>query len=103
MKSAHTDIENLDYVDMLRGLAILAVLMVHCTQGLSAVGLQHLPLNLEYLMYAGKHGVALFFVVSSYTLMRSMNNRVNTEHHAIFKYFLLKNSVDFTTRRLRLS
>lgn len=85
---AGRDDGNLVYVDMLRGLAILGVLLCHSTMGMGAVGLNSLPLHLEYLLMAGKHGVTLFFVVSAFTLMRSMHIKINEENMPIRKYFL---------------
>jgi peptidoglycan/LPS O-acetylase OafA/YrhL len=78
----------LHYVDMLRGLAILGVLLVHSLSGMTAAGLDKLPLHLDWLMSAGRHGVELFFVVSAFTLFRSMHNRVEQEHMPIRRYFL---------------
>jgi peptidoglycan/LPS O-acetylase OafA/YrhL len=80
--------DNLNYVDLLRGLAIIGVLLSHCTIGMAVVGLKNLPFNIDWLMHAGRHGVALFFVVSAYTLMRSMANRIESEYLPTIKYFL---------------
>lgn len=80
---------NLEYIDALRGLAILGVLCVHFAGfGMPIFGLEYLPFNLEALFFEGKYGVALFFVVSAFTLMRSMEFRILTENLAIRKYFL---------------
>lgn len=80
---------NLAYIDMLRGLAILGVLLVHSTSfGMQVVGLNTFPIHFEWLLLAGKHGVTLFFVVSAFTLMRSMHVRIDEEHMPIKKYFI---------------
>lgn len=80
---------SLDYIDLLRGLAIIGVLLVHLTQiGMYIVSLRQLLLHMEWLLLAGKHGVSLFFVVSAYTLMRSMYARIDVEHMPMCKYFL---------------
>jgi peptidoglycan/LPS O-acetylase OafA/YrhL len=80
---------NLAYIDMLRGLAILGVLLVHSTLfGMQVVGLNKLPMHLEWWLLAGRHGVTLFFVVSAFTLMRSMHVRIDEEHMPIKKYFI---------------
>lgn len=81
------DNENLAYIDMLRGFAIVGVLLVHSTIGMEMAGLSALPFHLEWLLRAGKHGVDLFFAVSAFTLMRSMHNRISVEHMAMRKYF----------------
>lgn len=78
----------LAYIDMLRGFAILGVLLVHSLMGAGAAGLNKLPVYIEWLLLAGKHGVTLFFVVSAFTLMRSMHIRIDEEHMPIQKYFV---------------
>jgi len=81
--------ENLAYIDSLRGLAILGVLCVHFTLfGKGVSGVESLPFHLEILLYEGRYGVALFFVVSAFTLARSLEGRLATEDMAIRKYFL---------------
>jgi peptidoglycan/LPS O-acetylase OafA/YrhL len=79
---------NLDYVDMLRGLAIIGVLLAHSAYGMSAAGLHQLPFRIEWILAAGKHGVTLFFVVSAFALMRSISLRHKLESRPIQKYFL---------------
>lgn len=79
---------SLAYIDMLRGLAIMGVLLVHTGYGMGAVGLKKLPMHVEWLLSAGRHGVTLFFVVSAFTLMRSMHIRIDEEQMPIRKYFL---------------
>jgi len=81
--------ENLKYIDALRGLAILGVLCVHFTLfGKGVTGFEYLPFHLDVLFYEGRYGVALFFVVSAFTLARSLEGRVKTENMAIRKYFI---------------
>ena len=79
---------SLAYIDMLRGLAIVGVLLAHSMIGMSTAELRELPMNLERILWAGRHGVALFFVVSAFTLTRSMYYRFNNECLPIRKYFL---------------
>lgn len=66
---------NLDYIDSMRGIAILMVLAVHFTMFLSISKIEHLPFNIENILYSCKYGVALFFIVSAYTLFRSLDVR----------------------------
>ena len=87
-KTSLSNNDNLNYVDLLRGLAIIGVLLSHSTIGMAVAGLKNLPFNIDWLMHAGRHGVALFFVVSAYTLMRSMANRTGNEYLPTIKYFL---------------
>lgn len=77
--SAASSGEHLAYIDLLRGFAIFGVLAAHGGLGLTPAGLSGLPLHIDWLLGAGKHGVSLFFVVSAYTLMRSMDIRHYSE------------------------
>ena len=53
----------LDWLDALRGLAVLAVVLVHTGQSL------HLePGVLQKISAAGQYGVQLFFIVSALTI-----------------------------------
>src|SRR5258708_5100338 len=59
-------------LDLLRGAAILMVLLLHCAQAMTSIvpGLRWLAL--EY----GERGVQLFFIVSGYTMMLTYGDRV---------------------------
>lgn len=59
-----------DYIDIVRGIAILAVVFVH-----SGSILHHLPPFLDAAYAYGNLGVQLFFVASALTLCMSMTNR----------------------------
>lgn len=72
----------LKYIDSIRGIAILMVILVHVSQ--KVINLNSTTfLNFEY----GQMGVQLFFVASAYTLCLSANNRVN-ELKPLKKYSL---------------
>jgi peptidoglycan/LPS O-acetylase OafA/YrhL len=62
------EIEKFDYIDALRGLAILMVFCTHLRQHIS-VGF------LSPLFIYGQHGVQLFFLVSAFTLCLSISTR----------------------------
>jgi exopolysaccharide production protein ExoZ len=64
------DARHLDYIDALRGYAILGVIAVHAT--VAAPGLEW-PLRL--VAEQGARGVQLFFLVSALTLMLSWRER----------------------------
>jgi exopolysaccharide production protein ExoZ len=64
------DARHLDYIDALRGYAILGVIAVHAT--VAAPGLEW-PLRL--IAEQGARGVQLFFLVSALTLMLSWRER----------------------------
>jgi peptidoglycan/LPS O-acetylase OafA/YrhL len=72
-----------DFIDTLRGLAILAVILVHF-QG--QVG----PLSswLQALMSAGARGVQLFYIASALTLCLSWEFRASRERHPIRNFYL---------------
>ncbi|MBC7742931.1 MAG: acyltransferase [Bdellovibrionaceae bacterium] len=77
------------YINYLRALAILMVVFTHLN-GLSAY---LRPADFQFwgqindIITAGKHGVSLFFVVSAYTLCRSLFLR-SQESHSRLKYFI---------------
>ncbi|MFT4033282.1 MAG: acyltransferase [Siphonobacter sp.] len=74
-----------EYIDSLRGIAILLVLLVHASQLGSR--LTFFPKPLADFITNGQFGVQLFFIVSSYTLMLSYESR-RTETHATRNFFL---------------
>jgi peptidoglycan/LPS O-acetylase OafA/YrhL len=61
--------QKLQFVDALRGIAILLVILVHSSQRLGWVG------RSKGIADLGQFGVQLFFVTSAYTLARSWINR----------------------------
>lgn len=72
---------NLNYIDSLRGIAILMVVLVHTTlnvrvtnQSLNAIGLY------------GQMGVQLFFIASALTLCLSLERTIYTENWLGFFY-----------------
>ena len=67
---AKDGISKLQYIDILRGIAILAVLAVH-----SGSEIQNLFPITQYLFNYGQLGVQLFFVASAITLCLSMSER----------------------------
>ncbi|WP_212000345.1 acyltransferase [Chitinophaga sp. HK235] len=75
--------KKLEYVDALRGLAILGVVLVHCQ-----IEAFHFPAPLENLLGSGARGVQLFFVASAFTLFLSLNNRTNTGETSYVNFFI---------------
>jgi peptidoglycan/LPS O-acetylase OafA/YrhL len=62
-----------DYLDSLRGIAVVAVIMVHSSmQGDTQL---NLPSALREVSGSGQRGVALFFIVSAFTLFLSHDHR----------------------------
>ena len=69
-----------DYIDAIRGYAIVGVVAVHCLAGEAGIlGAQLLGL--------GAKGVQLFYIMSACTLLMSYNNR-KTEAHPKTNFFL---------------
>ncbi|SDL57127.1 acyltransferase family protein [Siphonobacter aquaeclarae] len=67
------------YIDSLRGIAILLVVLVHTGQ--HGAQLQFIPGRIAEFIQNGKYGVQLFFLVSAYTLMLSEKSRRGEADH----------------------
>ncbi len=76
--------KKLDYVDALRGLAILGVIVVHT----SHYGTSNLPHALAKIVSEGARGVQLFYVASAFTLFLSFKSRSRQEHSPVRNFFL---------------
>lgn len=77
-------VNKLEYVDALRGLAILAVILVHCAQ----YGTNVYPSVIASIMEKGQMGVQLFYVMSALTLFLSYERRLNKEVHPQRNFFI---------------
>ena len=77
-------LERLHYIDAIRGLAILMVIVHHANQQ----GFVPLPNKLAVFLSLGTRGVQLFFIASAFTLFRSYKNRSNTEKRPIKNFFI---------------
>ena len=77
---------HMGHLDALRGIAVLGVVMVHSAITASGTGL---PLRtvIGWVTFTGQRGVALFFVVSAFTLFLSLDNR-RQEHRPFLNFFL---------------
>ena len=71
----------LRYIDAIRGIAILLVIMTHSFQ-IFDLG----KFNAMFSM--GAKGVQMFFVASSFTMFLSFNHRKNTEERYIRNFFI---------------
>jgi predicted acyltransferase len=60
-------------LDLLRGVAILLVLLVHCAQATTSI----IPGLTWFALEYGELGVQLFFIVSGYTMMLTFGDRVD--------------------------
>jgi peptidoglycan/LPS O-acetylase OafA/YrhL len=77
------DPRKLDSIDAVRGLAVLGVVLLHCTQLIGPAG----PF-LSGLTGAGVRGVQLFYVASAFTLCRSWQFRSGREASPLRNFFL---------------
>lgn len=77
-------IRKLDYIDALRGIAILGVLMIHTNQ----FGNSNLPGVMANIIGQGAKGVQLFYIASAFTLFLSFKNRFTKEKFPIRNFFL---------------
>jgi peptidoglycan/LPS O-acetylase OafA/YrhL len=81
--------ERLAFIDVLRGVAILGVVIVHAAQAtefLFSSSPKSINGNLTYVLSLGKYGVELFFVISGYLLCSIYFDKQN-EGFAYRKYF----------------
>jgi peptidoglycan/LPS O-acetylase OafA/YrhL len=78
-----------NYIDSLRGIAILMVLLVH--NSFMAQEQIYFPKTVAKFIYDGRFGVQLFFIVSAFTLMLSKQSRTNevrsTQNYFIRRFF----------------
>lgn len=76
-------IQKFDYIDALRGIAIIMVIIVHTSQNVP-------PGNelISRIFYNGDKGVQLFFIVSALTLCFSLDSRKNKESKYILYFFI---------------
>jgi len=65
----------LDYINAVRGIAILLVIVLHVSRAVITT----LPETIAYVCAKGSYGVQLFFVARAFTLYISYSNRINIE------------------------
>lgn len=72
------------FVDTLRAIAILMVIMVHSSQHFGPTGVT----PIDILAAHGMYGVQLFFIASAFTLFLSYDLRRKREPHYITNFFI---------------
>ena len=80
-----TKSSKLDYVNAVRGLAILMVIMLHVS-----AAVPQLPGTFMYMCGKGSYGVQLFFVASAFTLFLSYTNRVRIKEENVRLNFFIR-------------
>ncbi|WP_044511981.1 acyltransferase family protein [Hymenobacter sp. DG25B] len=73
------------YIDALRGVAVLAVLAVHCAEFGTSLPAHS---SLAGAAALGARGVQLFYIMSALTLFLSMSGRSKAERFATLNFFL---------------
>lgn len=71
-----------DFVDSLRGLAIVGVMMVHVI-----FWIPHFHGRMRAVVFQGDYGVQLFFVVSAFTLFWSLRSRKTQERRPLLAFY----------------
>ncbi|WP_091134607.1 acyltransferase family protein [Flavobacterium anhuiense] len=77
-------LEMLDYIDVIRGIAILMVVITHTAQQ----GLVKLPHLLSVFLSFGARGVQIFVIASAFTLFRSYKKRNKIEKSPVKNFFI---------------
>lgn len=77
--------KKLDFVDALRGYAVLGVLLVH-----TALYFKNdlLPVAFKNMVAHGAMGVQLFYMASAFTLFLSLSARKSEEKHPVRNFFI---------------
>ena len=81
--SQRAEIDQYEFIDALRGLAIVLVIATH----VASIANPSLPI-LRSLAEKGAYGVQLFYIVSALTLFLSMNQRSRIERRPTLNFFL---------------
>jgi len=73
-----------EFIDSLRGVAILMVIIVHCSQ----YGRNYFPVIISNVFNLGLTGVQLFFIISAFTIFYSLNNRKSDQETSNLQFFI---------------
>jgi peptidoglycan/LPS O-acetylase OafA/YrhL len=76
--------KKLKYIDALRGIAIVGVLLVHCGQA----GTNHYPPFLQNIILNGSRGVQLFYMASAFTIFLTYAGRREMEVYHKTNFFI---------------
>lgn len=76
-------VNRLEFVDALRGLAVLGVILVHVSQMNTGI-----PESWARVAAQGRFGVQLFFITSAFTLLLSMSAHKPNELNPIRNFFI---------------
>jgi peptidoglycan/LPS O-acetylase OafA/YrhL len=76
--------KRLDYMDALRGIAVLCVIAIHSSQ----YGNFDVPETLKHIIGTGARGVQLFYLVSAFTLCFSFSQHTLNEKKPVRNFFI---------------
>lgn len=83
MGKEHRNSARYGYIDALRGLAVLGVVVVHVANSMM------IPSdNLNALLSSGARGVQLFYIVSSFTIIMSLASRGNQDQVSWTQFYI---------------
>lgn len=88
MEKAEKHSERYDYIDALRGVAILAVLFNHVHESVEHVYSLQLPTWLNLIQIQGARGVQLFYIISAFTIFLTYSKRVGKEKQLVSNFFI---------------
>jgi peptidoglycan/LPS O-acetylase OafA/YrhL len=77
-------VKKLAYIDSLRGMAVLLVMLSHCIQ----FGTNNYGEILTLLFSKSEYGVQLFYIASAFTLFLSFKSRLNKENSPKLYFFI---------------
>ena len=86
MSSEKIEVKKYDYIDALRGIAVLGTLVVHCS--IYDKGINDFGDLFKRITFMGSTGVQLFFLMSALTLYMSYDLKKNVEKNSILNFYL---------------
>jgi peptidoglycan/LPS O-acetylase OafA/YrhL len=78
-----------EYIDSLRGFAIILVLLAHVPHSLASLHLSF-PRWLFEISNQGGRGVQLFYIISAFTICMTYTNRIGIEKNIKFNFFIIR-------------
>jgi len=85
MPNARQELIKLDYLDSLRGIAVMMVIFTHAGLYVDTSGL---PDILRHLISFASRGVQLFYILSAFTLFYSLDRRSTSDAHRWGDFFI---------------
>jgi peptidoglycan/LPS O-acetylase OafA/YrhL len=86
MAKPDVQLRHFDFVDALRGFAIVGVMSVHSMY--YVMDISRLKGGLVDFAENGKYGVHLFFIISAFTLVSSLHTRIKIDRRPIVAFYI---------------